>query len=133
MKTSPIFTRALFLGFALALTTLFFAFKPQAKTLNDPPPQYEYMQVNVLESVVQGGVGRSRMIVTDTNGKSGEPINLENYYSMAGINFGNVASNDSKVTTQLNLLGKEGWEVVSTTSGGNQVYFTKYLLKRVKK
>ncbi len=88
------------------------------------------MQINVLESVVKGGVGRSRMIVTDTQGNSPEPINLDNYYSLTGMNFSNIQSNEKAIVVQLNLLGKEGWEVVGTTSGGNEVYFTKYTLRR---
>ncbi|WP_338765278.1 hypothetical protein WAF17_01305 [Bernardetia sp. ABR2-2B] len=94
---------------------------------------YEYMQINVLESVVSGGLGRSRMIVTRANGKADKPINMENYYSAVGINFNNISENDEKVVVMLNMLGKEGWEVEAVTSGGNQVYFTKYVLKREKK
>lgn len=89
----------------------------------------EIMMINVLESVVQGGMGRSRMIITQPNGKQ-ESINLENYYSMVGVNFGNIEGNDAKVIKVLNDLAKDGWKVVSASSGGNSLYFTKYTLVR---
>ena len=118
----------------LSLAVIFFAFTTTNKSTNhiDEVVQYEYMQINALESVVAGGLGRSRLIITRVNGKADEPIDLENYYSAIGINFGNIASNEEKVVVLLNLLGKEGWEVVGMASGGNQVYFTKYTLKRPK-
>ncbi len=119
----------------LSLAVIFFAFTTtnnSTKNHVDEVVQYEYMQINALESVVSGGLGRSRLIITRSNGKADKPIDLENYYSAIGINFGNIAENEEKIVVLLNLLGKEGWEVVSTASGGNQVYFTKYVLKRVK-
>jgi hypothetical protein len=122
-----------YLGIALVFTVslLLVSFKNEQKKQNEAPV-YEYMQVNVLESVLKGGVGRSRMIVTDVNGKSDEPVNLNNYYSMTGLNFTNIQENETKVVLQLNMLGKQGWEVVSTSTGGNEVYFTKYVLRRLK-
>ncbi len=89
------------------------------------------MQINVLESVVGGGVGRSRLIVTDENGNASKPVKINNYYSAVGI-IDNIRENESTVVTQLKLLAKQGWEVTAVTSGGNQVYFTKYVLRRAK-
>ncbi len=94
---------------------------------------YEYMQINVLESVISGGSGRSRMIITRANGRADKLIDMDNYYSLLGINFNNITNNEEKVVVLLNILGKEGWEVMGVTSGGNEVYFTKYVLKRPKK
>jgi hypothetical protein len=118
----------------LSLAVIFFAFTTTNKSTNhvNEVVVYEYMQVNVLESVVGGGLGRSRMITTRVNGKADKPIDMENYYSAIGINFSNIASNEEKVVVLLNLLGKEGWEVAGMASGGNQVYFTKYTMRRVK-
>ena len=119
----------------LSLAIIFFAFKNNSSKQServDEVVAYEYMQINTLESVVSGGLGRSRMIITRSNGKSDKPIDINNYYSAVGINFNNIAENEEKIIVLLNLLGKEGWELVSTTSGGNQVYFTKYTLRRVK-
>jgi hypothetical protein len=89
----------------------------------------EIMQVNVLESVVSGGVGRSRMIVTQSNGEQ-QTIDLENYYSMVGVNFGNIQSNDKKVVEKLNELEKQGWSIVAQSAGGNNIYATKIVLER---
>ena len=127
MKTNHILSICL----ALLLAVVFFAFKSNTNRTQEVV-QYEYMQINTLESVVSGGLGRSRMIITRSNGKADNPIDMENYYSAIGINFNNITENEEKLVVLLNLLGKEGWEVVSTTSGGNQVYFTKYTLKRTK-
>jgi hypothetical protein len=135
MKKNHILSLCLVLSLAL----IFFAFTTNTITTpkndinhTEEVVQYEYMQINVLESVVTGGLGRSRMIITRSNGKADEPIDMDNYYSAVGINFKNIASNEEKVVVLLNLLGKEGWEVVSMSSGGNQVYFTKYTLKKNK-
>jgi hypothetical protein len=89
----------------------------------------EIMQVNVLESVVSGGVGRSRMIVTQSNGEQ-QTIDLGNYYSMVGVNFGNIQSNDKKVVEKLNELEKQGWSIVAQSAGGNNIYATKIVLER---
>jgi hypothetical protein len=89
----------------------------------------EIMQVNVLESVVSGGVGRSRMIVTQSNGEQ-QTIDLENYYSMVGVNFSNIQSNDKKVVEKLNELEKQGWSIVAQSAGGNNIYATKIVLER---
>jgi len=131
-RNQIIFTLSL-LFVAIALFSFTTVLNKSSNHIQDETPQYEYMQVNVLESVLAGGVGRSRMIITRSNGKADKPIDMENYYSAIGINFGNIASNDEKVVVLLNLLGKDGWEVVSTASGGNEVYFTKYVLKREKR
>jgi hypothetical protein len=108
----------------IAAITGIVAFKAPEKQVTK-----EVMMINVLESVVQGGMGRSRMIVTLPNGKQ-ESTNLENYYSLVGVNFGNIEGNDAKVIKTLNDLAKEGWKVVSASSGGNSLYFTKYTLVR---
>jgi hypothetical protein len=117
----------LFIGLAIVGSTLsLMAFNN--KTSNQE--KKEVMQVNVLESVVSGGVGRSRMIVTKSNGEQ-EVTDLENYYSMVGVNFGNIQSNDRKVVEKLNALEKEGWHIVAQSAGGNNIYATKIILERI--
>ena len=63
-----------------------------------------------------------------------------NFYSGVGINFQNVASNDALVTSKLNNLAKEGWELVFVASGveskGSKddkqgIYITRYIFKKV--
>ena len=49
--------------------------------------KYEYMQVTSIESLVPGGGGRSRMLVTDPNGNAQES-QMSNLFSLGGINMG---------------------------------------------
>jgi len=104
----------------------------------------EYKVVTVVESIVPGGLGRSRMIenqedrnvndlTTDrTDGKKSDQgkvkrkdakidkfkeAKLLNFYSAVGINFQNIASNDALITSKLNQLASEGWELAFVTSG----------------
>ncbi|MCC5944367.1 MAG: hypothetical protein JJT94_05485 [Bernardetiaceae bacterium] len=122
-------------GLISIILLLFMAFTGE-KSSKEPEKRevtYEYMHINVLESVIEGGGGRSRMLVTGANGQSLSRADLNNYYSMVGINFKNIEENDGRLVGQLNLLAQEGWEVVGVSSGGGNVYFTKYLLKREKR
>lgn len=96
----------------------------------------QYMHVNVLESTIGGGVGRSRILITDPSGNR-ETLKIKNYYSITGVNFSNIAGNDKALVILLNKLAQEGWEVVSTTSAvaasgerGGGIFATKYLLKK---
>jgi hypothetical protein len=126
----------------------------------------EYLIVTTVESVVPAGIGRSRMIVqqSDVNvddlttdrsdGKTSkqkdvkrkdakvdnfEETKLLNFYSIAGINFQNVASNDALITDKINKLAKEGWKLVFVTSGvesdagngdGNGIFITRFIFMR---
>ncbi len=97
----------------------------------------EYMQITAIESVIPGGFGRSRLIATKPDGQI-EELPLENYFSMVGINFGNIRNNDKIITTKLNELSKQGWTLVAVTSGvysGSEnraagISITRYVLKR---
>lgn len=100
-------------------------------------PKYEYMQVTTVESLVAGGLGRSRMISTDPNGKLQE-LPLENFFSLGGINFGNIRNNDKMITDKMNELAEQGWEVVQVSTGatddqGKGIFISRYLLRRPKK
>ncbi len=62
-----------------------------------------------------------------------------NFYSGVGINFQNIASNDALVTSKLNNLAKEGWELVFVASGveskGSKddkqgIYITRFIFKK---
>jgi hypothetical protein len=95
----------------------------------------KYMQISTVESVVPGGLGRSRMITTDEKGNVKEE-KMENFFSMVGINFGNINANDQMITQKLNELAAQGWEVVSVNSGvysadkSTGIFITRYLLKK---
>jgi hypothetical protein len=126
----------------------------------------EYKIITTVESIVPGGVGRSRMIENSeevdykrftTSRNSGqdsdqdkidrsdvkinklEETKLLNFYSVVGINFQNIASNDAIVTSRLNQLAKEGWELAFVTSAvesdagekdGKGIFITRYIFRR---
>lgn len=127
----------------------------------------EYRVVTTVESIIPAGIGRSRMISptqqvdTDlytterTDGRKGgaqgdvsrkdlkidnfEETKLLNFFSVTGINFQNIASNDAMVSDKLSKMAAEGWELVFVTSGvesdagvddGQGIYITRYIFKR---
>lgn len=118
---------------ALGLTTMILGFK----NIDEKPvqPQYEWNQVTVIESVVAGGLGRSRMISTDDTGKMQEE-KLQNFFSMTGINFGNIRENDLKITNMVSTMAVEGWVLYDVTSGvyaadkSTGIFITRYMFKR---
>lgn len=95
----------------------------------------EYLQITTVESVVPGGLGRSRMITTKANGEM-EETNLENFFSMVGINFGNIRNNDKVITQKITELTKEGWKLEHVTSGvygvekSTGIFITRYLFRK---
>ena len=105
----------------------------------------EYKVVTIVESIVPAGLGRSRIVESQGNAniaaittvREGNKSNqrqvdrddvkeaagdfketkLLNFYSMAGINFGNIASNDAVIAAKINEVVQEGWSVAFITSG----------------
>lgn len=128
--------------------------------------QTQYKIVTVVESIVPAGVGRSRIIeekddadadaatTTRTDGKNSnqddvrrrdlkvdvfEETKLLNFFSLGGINFQNIASNDALISDKLNKLTAEGWELAFVTSGvessaggddGEGIFITRLIFKR---
>ena len=128
----------------------------------------QFKIVTTVESIVPGGLGRSRIIengqevnytdFTTTRTKDGKEktsknrgdvkidelkeSTLVNFYSMVGINFQNIASNDAMMTSMLNAHSKEGWELTHIASGvesdagkgdGNGLFITRYYFKKAAK
>lgn len=97
--------------------------------------KYEFMQISAVESVVEGGLGRSRLISTSPDGQIMEK-ELKNFFSLVGINFGNVQNNDRVIATRLNELAQEGWELFSVNSGvyavegKTGIFITRYIFRR---
>lgn len=101
--------------------------------------EYEYRLFTTVESLVPGGMGRSRMVVTDSKGQETES-ELTNFFSMVGINFGNIAKNDKTIVNKINEWSSEGWELQQVVAGvqgnGNNalgLYLTRYFFRREKK
>ena len=95
------------------------------------------MQINTFESVIAGGLGRSRMIITNPDGSQKE-TDLENLFSMAGINFKNIKENEDKLVKTLKSYTDDGWKLEHVTSltlsqndsGAGGIFVTRYLLSK---
>ncbi len=128
---------------------------------------YEYKIVTSIESVVPMGLGRSRIIsaeedknyeeYTSTRSEEDNKQNkskrdkakienfdetkILNFYSATGINFQNVASNDAILSSKVNSMVEEGWELAFVTSGvesdsgkgdGTGIFITRFLFRRLR-
>ena len=99
--------------------------------------KYEYHQMTAGESVVPGGLGRSRLITSNKDG-SMEEIKLENFFSLVGINFGNIKDNDRSIAAKIEEKVNEGWELMSVTPGvysadkSTGIFITRYLFRKPK-
>ena len=105
---------------------------------------WEYQIVTAVESVIPGGLGRSRMLEATTeldynayttarvDGKDSKQGDIDrsdikiggmretkmlNFFSMVGINFQNIASNDALIMSKLNEMDAQGYELAFVASG----------------
>lgn len=119
-----------------------FAFKPAPTPT--PAPQsvvYEYFQFSTIESVIPGGLGRSRILTTDTKGQLIEK-DLKNFYSMVGLNFKNIANNDNAIVDRINEYSNDGWELYNVVTGSHAqtsdgsssggLFISRYLFRKAK-
>ncbi|MCS7073047.1 MAG: hypothetical protein NZ108_01125 [Bacteroidia bacterium] len=104
--------------------------------LSMPALAQNFLTMTVIESVIPGGIGRSRILINSTDGKSDE-IEIKNFFSMVGINFGNIVQNDKDVMAQLKKLTAEGWKLDHVTAGVQSsskdvagIYVTRYLFSK---
>ncbi|MFL2633244.1 MAG: hypothetical protein ACJ0NC_05110 [Candidatus Marivariicella sp.] len=129
---------------ALSLLVIFSGFTNTYQTDQSTPPVYEFEIVTVVESLIQNGLGRSRMISKTENinyreattirsedgekqksnkkrseirTKAFEETKLLNFYNVGGIRFNNIATNDAMVRSKLNEMSTQGWELFSVASG----------------
>ncbi len=97
----------------------------------------EFLQVTAIESVVPGGLGRSRLITISEGGKMDE-VKLENFFSMVGINFQNIRDNDQMITDKVSSLTGQGWELKFVSTGvyaadkSTGIFITRYTFARPK-
>ncbi len=97
----------------------------------------QFVQINTIESVVAGGLGRSKMIITNPDGSQREH-EMENLFSIAGINFKNIKENEDKILRTLKTYTDDGWKIDYVTSltlsqndsGAGGIFMTRYLLSR---
>lgn len=128
---------------------------------------YEYKVITSVESIVSSGVGRSRLIsaneerdykeFTSTRSEDSNERNksdrseirvkefdetkLLNFFNLGGIRFQNIAANDAVITSKINTMIQEGWDlafVVSAVesdggkSDGQGIFITRYIFKRAR-
>lgn len=125
------------------MKNLFFAAIAMLAFATQSYAQEQYLVITSFESIVPGGLGRSRILMpkeaqdaaalsrdNTADGKSKEKASrkdvkiddyeetmLLNFYSMVGINMKNIASNDAVITSKINQLASEGWTLAFVTSG----------------
>jgi hypothetical protein len=108
------------------------------KTVDNGQVKYEYKQVTTLESVVGAGFGRSSVMET-TNGETKvlSDYELKNFFSAAGINMGNVQTNEQTIVKIITDMQEEGWELYSITSTAlntdtkrQGIFITRHLFRR---
>ncbi len=127
----------------------------------------EYKIITTVESVVPNGLGRSRIMSANderdyktytstqteednTRNKSDrkemrvkgfDETKLLNFFNIGGIRFQNIATNDAIVSSKINTMVAEGWELAFVTSGvesyggkgdSSGIYITRYIFKRTK-
>jgi hypothetical protein len=100
---------------------------------------YEYSHVTTIESVVAGGLGRSRMLINEKGGTKDE-IDMKNFFSLAGINFQNINTNEQLILEKISQMNANGWELHQVTpgvvspngNGGTGLFITRYLFRKAK-
>jgi hypothetical protein len=122
----------------LGTLLLFCGVTSQLKAQSIPVKQaQQFMQVTTIESVLSGGLGRSKMIVTNPDGSQKES-GMENLFSMVGINFKNIGENENKLINTLKFYTENGWKIdhvtsltlSQTESGNGGIFMTRYLLSK---
>ncbi|MCW5516084.1 hypothetical protein [Muriicola sp. Z0-33] len=141
---------------------IFIAFVTLAATLDINAQQFKV--ITSVESIVPNGLGRSRIINAmeekdyreytsvqteddntrnksdrgDIRVKNFEETKLLNFFNIGGIRFQNIAANDSLITSMINDMIANGWELAFVTSAvesagkgdGNGIFITRYIFKK---
>jgi len=141
---------------------LFIAFVALAATLDINAQQFKV--ITSVESIVPNGLGRSRIINaqedkdyreytsvqtdddntrnksdrSDIRVKNFEETKLLNFFNIGGIRFQNIAANDALITSMINDMIANGWELAFVTSAvesagkgdGNGIFITRYIFKK---
>lgn len=117
---------------ALAFAFIMDAYSQEQKT----ETVQQFMQITTVESVIGGGLGRSKMIITKVDGSQDEK-DLNNLFSIGGINFKNIKENESDILKTLKQYTNDGWKLIQTTpltlspgDGGTGIFMTRYLLSK---
>ncbi len=127
--------------------------------------EYEVRVITSVESIVPGGLGRSRIISSnadrdykdftstqtendntrnkskrsDIRVKDFDETKLLNFYNLGGIRFQNIAANDAVISSKINDMVAQGWDLAFVTSAvesdagetdGQGIFITRYIFKR---
>ena len=116
-----------------------------ASALTSEAQVYEYQVITSVESIIPSGLGRSRLIssnenrnykdftTTRTDGKkvkdkrnksdrsdirvkNFDETKLLNFFNIAGIRFQNIAANDAVISSKINTMSDNGWELAFVSS-----------------
>ncbi len=125
----------------------------------------QFKVITSVESIVPNGLGRSRIIIAteekdykeytsvqsdedntrnksdrgDIRVKNFEETKLLNFYNIGGIRFQNIAANDALITSMINDMVSNGWELAFVTSAveseagkgdGQGIFITRYIFKK---
>ncbi|WP_339653140.1 hypothetical protein [uncultured Maribacter sp.] len=125
----------------------------------------EFKVITSVESIVSSGLGRSRIIdgneekdyaeftstqTEDDNTrnkskrdeirvKDFDETKLLNFFNIAGIRFQNIAANDALISSKINAMVADGWELAFVTSAvesdsgkgdSSGIFITRYIFKR---
>ncbi|CAL2108546.1 conserved hypothetical protein [Tenacibaculum sp. 190524A02b] len=130
--------------------------------------KYEYKIVTSVESIIPNGLGRSRLLSsnearnykdftssrTEENDKRNKSSRSEirvknfdetkllNFFNLGGIRFQNIVANDAVITSKINTMIEEGWDLAFVNSGTesyggkgdkNGIFITRFIFRRLKK
>jgi len=121
---------------AITVSICITIFATMAFTSKSAEKKVSFKQITAIESVLPGGLGRSRIITTDLSGSKLEETKLENFYSLVGINFSNIMQNDLTITSKLAELSNQGWELTNVSVGVESsvektgLFITRYLFRK---
>ena len=125
----------------------------------------QFKVITSVESIVPNGLGRSRIVNAmedkdykeytsvqteedntrnkskrgDIRVKNFEETKLLNFFNLGGIRFQNIAANDALLTSMINDMVANGWELAFVTSAveseggkgdGQGIFITRYIFKK---
>ncbi|MCX2719142.1 hypothetical protein [Lentiprolixibacter aurantiacus] len=125
----------------------------------------QYKVITSVESIVPNGMGRSRIINAmedkdykeytsvqteedntrnkskraDIRVKNFEETKLLNFFNLGGIRFQNIAANDALISSMINDMIANGWELAFVTSAveseggkgdGQGIFITRYIFRK---
>ena len=124
-----------------------------------------YKVITSVESIVPNGLGRSRIVNaqeekdyleytseqteedntrnkssrSDIRVKDFEETKLLNFFNIGGIRFQNIAANDAMLSSMINTMVADGWELAFVTSAvesdsgkgdGQGIFITRYIFRK---